>query len=281
MGTGDAAIVTDSTCDLPLSVVEEYGLEVIPLKVSIEGETFDDGELGQEEFFERMDAAEHLPTTSQPSVGEFTDVYERLLARRSSVVSVHLPTTVSGTIESARQAAPAFDDRVQVVNAHIWSGPLGLIAMRASEHARAGASPEEIVRAVEAIRDRATLAFALDGLDNLARGGRIGNATALVGGILDVRPILTIRDSVVEPVKRVRGARRALETGLDWFYGQVGDEARGRFIVLHAMSVERAQEIHELVEGRYPGAEIIDSELGAVVSTHTGNGWGVGYVPSD
>jgi DegV family protein with EDD domain len=266
---------------LPSAVVEEYELEVIPLKVSIEGEMFDDGELGQEEFFERMDAAEHLPTTSQPSVGEFTDLYERLLAKCKDIVSIHLPPTVSGTIESARQAAPAFDDRVQVVDAHIWSGPLGLIAMRASEHSRAGDPSAEIVRAVERIRDGAILAFGLDGLDNLARGGRIGNATALVGGILDVRPILTIRDCVVEPVKRVRGARRSLEVGMEWFYGQVGDEARGRFVVLHAMAAERAQEIRGLVEVRYPGAEIIVSEIGAVVSTHTGSGWGIGYAPSD
>jgi DegV family protein with EDD domain len=254
---------------------------VIPLKVSIEGEMFDDGDLCQEEFFERMDAAEQLPTTSQPSVGEFTDLYERLLAEHGDVVSIHLPSTVSGTIESARQAAPSFEGRVQVVDAEIWSGPLGLIAMRAAEHVRAGASSEETVRAVERIRGRATLAFGLDGLDNLARGGRIGNATALVGGILDVRPILTIRDSVVEPVKRVRGAHKALETGLEWFYGQVGEEPDGRFVALHAMSADRAEEIRERVENRYPGAEIIVSEIGAVVSTHTGSGWGVGYAPSE
>jgi DegV family protein with EDD domain len=259
--------------------VDSFGLTVVPLKVSVSGETFEDRVLSQPDFFERMTAAEHLPTTSQPSVGEFNEVYEKLLADHEHVVSVHLPPTVSGTIESARGAAAAFEPRVHVVDAHIWSGPLGLIAMRAAEHARAGESPADIVRAVERIRDRAILVIALDGLENLARGGRIGNATAMVGGILDVRPILTIRDCLVQPVKRVRGARRVVRAGVEWFFEQVGEDARGRFIVLHAMAAERAEELREIVEERYDSAEVLVSEIGAVMATHTGSGWGVGFVP--
>ena len=277
----DVAVITDSTCDMPRDLMSENGVDVLGLKVSLQRETFLDGEISQEEFFRRMKAADDLPTTSQPSVGEFVELYGRTLESAHEIVSVHLPPTVSGTMESARQAAERFDGRVHVVDAHIWSGPLGLIALRAGELSARGASAGEIVADIESVRDRARIVIALDSLDNLAKGGRIGNATAFLGGLLDLRVVITIRDSMVQPVRRVRGARKAIQGGLDWFAEQIGETASGRFCVMHAMAQDRAEQIRDLVLERWGEVEVIMTRIGVVMSTHTGSGWGLAYLPLD
>ncbi len=275
----DVAIVTDSTADLPEGVAGSRGIEVVPLTVEIGGEVFLDGELTQEEFFARMDAAEQLPKTAQPTPEDFTEHYRRILGRAKEIVSLHLPDTVSGTIESARRAAEGFGDRVHVVDAHTWSSPMGLMAMKAQEWADSGMAAAQVAERLTRIRDRSRILIALDGLENLAKGGRIGNAAALFGGILDVRVLLTIRDSVIEPVKKVRGSRKALDAGLDWFAEQVGDQADGVFCVMHAFAGDKPQRAREFIEERWPGREVLMAKVGVVVSAHTGRGWGAAFVP--
>lgn len=280
--TRNVAILTDLTCDLPAAVLEAEDIGVVPLKLAIAGETFVDGEIGLDELFSLIERTDTVPTTSQPSVGEFEERYRDALSRASEVVSIHLPSTVSGTILAATQAAEGFAGRVHVVDAHIWSGPLGLIALAAARAASAGASAEGVVELVESVRDRARILIALDGLEQLARGGRIGGATALVGGILDLKVLVTIRDCVVEPVRRVRGAAKAYDLGLAWFFEQVeevGASGRGTFIVMHALAPDKARSAHEVVSERFPEAEILESDVGAVMASHTGTGWAVAYVP--
>jgi len=275
----DIAIVTDSTSDMPNDLMAGHGIEVVPLRVTIMGDTFKDGEIDQEEFFEKMEAAPQLPTTSQPSVGEFVEKYREVLSNAREVVSVHLPDTISGTIESARQAAKQFGERIHVVDAHMWSGPLGLMALRAAELANRGAGAAEIVEAVESIRERSRIIIALDSLTNLAKGGRIGNATALIGGLLDIKVLITERDRMVQPVKRVRGSKRALATGMDWLTDQIGDDVSGRFWIGHAMAADKAEDVRRYIEKHWDASEVIMSRIGAVMSTHTGSGWGATFVP--
>jgi len=274
------AIVTDSTSDLPPGMAEEHGIIVVPLTVTVEGVTYHDGELSQEEYFARMNAAKDLPTTSQPSVGDFVETYTRALETASEVVSVHISSLLSGTIESATQAAAQFPGRVHIFDSRELSGGLGLQVVEAARAAAQGLSSQEILRVAESARDRVRMIVGLDKLDNLARGGRIGAVSAFMGGLLNLKVTLTVdKDGKFEPVARTRGKSAALQHTLDWVAAQMGDRKTGRVLVLHAQSPDNAEWLRERLAAAYDFIDLRVSEVGVVIATHTGTGWGVAILP--
>ncbi|MHB1004114.1 MAG: DegV family protein [Chloroflexota bacterium] len=267
-------IVTDSTANLPDDLVASNRIDVVPLRVLFGNDAYRDGiDLTPDEFYKRLREAPALPHTSQPSAGEFKAVYERLLAEQAAIVSIHISGKLSGTVASAQAAQgmlPGAD--LTVVDTLSASMGLGLIVLRAAVAAREGRSPAEIVALVERLRHQVHLYFVVDTLEYLHKGGRIGGATALLGSLLNVKPILTLRDGQVEPLERVRTKARAIER----LIGLVGEEVESggslRIAVLHGNAPGEAQALAEQIRGRFHPATLMSGEVGPTIATHTGPG---------
>ncbi len=275
-------IVTDSTSDLLRDVAEGLDVMIVPLNVTVGTETFRDGDLTQAEFFDRMGRASRLPTTSQPSVGAFVEAYEAALEKAPDVVSIHISSSLSGTIDSASQAAEQFAGHVHVFDSRNLSGGLALQVIAAAREAQAGSGVERVLEVAESARDRARMIVGVDRLDNLAKGGRIGAVSAFLGGLLNLKVTFTVdREGKFEPVGRVRGATAALEATLDWVGAQLGERKRGAFLVLHAMSHDNAAWLRQRIEEAFDVVELQVVEVGVVIATHTGTGWGVAVLPMD
>lgn len=277
-GSG-VAIITDSTADLPAEVCERYGITTVPLNVTIDGQTWLDGVMSQQEFFDRMRAAKSLPTTSQPAVGSFVDAYTEALKRASHVVSIHISSDLSGTIASAHAAAERFPGRVSVFDSRNLSYGLGFQVIEAAKGALEGLAPEAVLQRAADVRDRVQMIVGLDSLENLVKGGRVGKVSGFVGSMLNLKVTLTVRDGVFEPVARTRGAKAALAHMLEWVGERMGGARRGAFCVLHALSEDRAKWLAEQIESRFEVTEMHIVPTGSVIATHTGTGWAVAVLP--
>ena len=269
-------VVTDSTSDIPREMAAELGIEIVPLQVSIDGEMFADGDLTLSEFFARMNAAKELPKTSQPSVGAFVDAFESALERCADVVCVTISNRLSGTYDSATEAARVVGERVHVLDSLNLSWGEGYQAVVAARAAAAGATVEEIRLSFEEMRGRVNMIVGLDKLDNLAKGGRIGRVSALLGGMLNLKVTLTVgADGAFEPVARSRGAKAALQHTIDWAASRVDEKRPAAFAVQHAESPDKAAWLEDAIRARFNVAELHVIEAGSVISTHTGTGWGL------
>jgi DegV family protein with EDD domain len=275
------AIVTDSTADLPPSLAGARDISTVPLTLNFDGQSLLDGvDITPSEFYRRLPNATSHPTTSQPSPGRFAETYESLLAKYDSIVSVHISQKLSGTYESAMQAAEMTDlSRVHVVDSEVVSMSLGLVALAASSMAARGAAASEIVEKVEAMRPEVQTYFSVATLEFLRRGGRIGSASALLGSVLQVKPVLCIRDGLVTPLERVRTFERALQRVIELARGV----ERGHgicAIVGHAGAEDDAERVGRALE---PIADtLMIQPLGPVVGAHAGPGVvGVGCYPAE
>jgi DegV family protein with EDD domain len=243
-GTAPVAVVTDSTTYLPTELIERWGIERVSLYVGWGGEHRPEQEYDLDEFYARLRDSEELPSTSQPSVGDFLTRYEPLAAAGRDVVSIHIASGLSGTCESAREAARVIAEknlagRVEVVDGQTGAGGLGCLVLAAAEDAHRGRTLEEVVATVARTRAGLDMWFCLDTLEYLRRGGRIGAAQALVGSALRIKPILTFGTEIA-PVGRVRTKKRALERMVSYLHELRQREASGWF-VQHAQSPGDAQ----------------------------------------
>jgi DegV family protein with EDD domain len=275
------AIVTDSTADLPAGLTRTRSITVVPLTLHFEGRSFLDGvDITPAEFYRRLPAATTHPTTSQPSAGQFAEAYSELLNDHEAIVSIHISEKLSGTYASARQGADLTDPkRVHVIDSQLVSMSLGLIALAASEFAAQGADAVSIEKKVLAMRDEVQTYFSVATLEFLRRGGRIGRASALLGSVLQVKPVLCIRDGLVTPLERVRTFDRALNRVIDLVRGV--DRGKGVCAVVgHADAEDDAERVARELE---PIAEtLMIQPLGPVVGAHAGPGVvGVGCYPAD
>jgi DegV family protein with EDD domain len=277
------AIVTDSTADIPPKMAQDEGVTVIRLVTTFpDGTTVRDGDLTQREFFDLMNVERTLPTTSQPPLGEFVQLYERLLERFAHVVSIHVSNRLSGTLDAALQAAGAFGERVRVVDSLSVSWGLGWPVVIAARAAKAGAPVDEVVAIIERTRERARFIVGLDTLENLARGGRIGAVASFAGGLLDLRVLLTVdSEGLLLPVARVRGKKAALRETLEWVRREMRGATTGMFCVVHAMSSDIAEHLRGALAAAYDHSELLVAETGAVLSTHAGTAWAIGFVPGE
>jgi len=278
----DICIVTDSIADIPRDLVDELGIKVVRLSFTIAGSTFVDGDITLAEFFDRIKASGQMPTTSQPSVGMFVEAFEEALTRCKEVVCITISNRLSGTIESAREAAKQFGDRVHVFDSLNLSWGEGFQVVAAARAARAGESLAGVKRAFEQARDRMHMLVGLDTLEYLAKGGRIGRVSAFVGGMLNLKVMFTVdKDGAFEPVLRARGGKAALQATVDWLGEHVEAGKRAAFGVLHAESPDKAAWLEQAIRARFNVAELAVIETGPVIATHTGTGWGVTVVPLD
>jgi len=279
---GPVRVVTDSTADIPRELAAEVGIVVIPLRVMFGSESYLDGvDLTSDEFFEKLQQAKDLPTTSQPSVGEFHQLYEGLAGETRRILSIHLSSKFSGTVDAARQAAALVGDEfnVEVIDSGTVSMAMGFAVIAAARAAREGADLDTCARIARSILERQRLAVAVDTLEYLRRGGRIGRATAFLGGLLRLKPVLTIRDGETFPLSRARSRKKALEKILSVCLdgGNVEQAA-----VMHTTTPDDAAFLAGEVSRRYPDIPILMGRIGPVIGVHTGPGLiGLGIVLKD
>jgi len=271
----NTAIVLDSTADLPDAADRFPNWRIVPLYVRFGDESMRDGvDISAAEFYERLRGSSVFPTTSQPTPGDFLACYEEL-GGYERIFSLHISARVSGTFASAETAAGKLDGhgRVRAIDTETASASIAMLALAIQRRLVRGTSDEEVEALVDRYRRERGLLFTVDTLEFLQRGGRIGKAAAFAGTLLQVKPILSIRDGEVEPVKRVRGDRKAFAELAMALETETKDEPEYRLGVAHAAAPERAAELEALVRQQRPRAELeLVVTLGAVIGSHAGPG---------
>jgi fatty acid kinase fatty acid binding subunit len=280
------AVVADTTSYLPPELVASNDIHLVSLYVGIEGDQERESEIADlNAFYERLRSSDEMVTTSQPSVGDFIEVYEPLLADGGEVVSIHLSSGISGTYESAMQARERLTvenkggERIVVIDSLTGCGGMGLMILAAARAAREGGNAAEAAERAQALRRELKIWFAVDTLEYLRRGGRIGAARAWIGTTLKIKPILTLEEEIT-PVERVRTRGRAFERLLD-YARQRHEAGADAWVVQHVQDPENAERLVEACRPIYGSDPAFTSEIGPVIGAHVGPGLlGVGGVSS-
>jgi DegV family protein with EDD domain len=268
----NTAIVLDSTADFPEAPERFPNWRVVPLYVLFGDRSYRDYvELSPDEFYARLRTAEQLPTTSQPTPGDFLETYEEL-AQYERIYSLHISAALSGTYQSATTAAAELGDKVRTIDSESASAAIAMLGLAMQRRLDRGTTDGELDALIRRYRQRAELIFTVDTLEFLRRGGRIGRASAWAGELLHVKPILTIKREVV-PLKRVRGNRKAIQEFVSAFTSSTGDVPSLKVGIAHADAPDRAIQLQKMVRAERPQADIeVVTTLGAVVGTHAGPG---------
>ena len=273
-------MVSDSSAYLPPTLADASGIRMVSQYVRVGDSLEAEGDVDSHDFFEELRAGGEVPTTVHPPAADFSAVYDPLVDAGYDVVSVHLASALSQTCDAAREAAAAHDGRVQVFDSQSAAGGLGLIALAAARRASAGESVDGVLAAAEDARTALKLWFALDTLEFLKRGGRIGAASSLIGSTLLVKPILTIEDGSMRPVEQVRTAERAFERMVD-YARQRYESGADAWVVQHVQAPDTAERLVAECREVFGSAPVFTSEIGAVVGAHSGPGLiGLGALPA-
>jgi DegV family protein with EDD domain len=277
VGVTRIAIVTDSGVNVPAEVQREYDIHIVPLKVSFGDQTYRDGtEITPSRFYEMLRGASQLPTTSQPSAGDFVEIYSRLSKEADAIVSIHLSELLSGTVRSALTARESVNHvPIEVIDSRSASLGLGFVVVAAARAARDGASLPDVLAAAEELIPKINVMFVVDTLKYLHMGGRIGGASALLGSALKIKPLLHLSEGEVCPLERVRSKCRATERMLDIMAQKLEAEGGDGVVhaaVAHADRANEALELKEQVESRFEPAEFYLVELTPALGTHVGPG---------
>ncbi|AAP26123.1 MULTISPECIES: DegV family protein [Bacillus] len=268
-------IVTDSTADLSLSqeVIEKYDIHVLPLSISVNGQTYlDRVDLQPDEFIEEMIKSEELPKTSQPAMGTFVEMYDKLGEDGSEVLSIHMTSGMSGTVATANSAASMTDTKVTVVDSQFITHALAYQVVEAAKMANEGRSLEEILKRVDEVRKNTRLYVVVDTLENLVKGGRIGKGKAFIGSLLNIKPIASLEDGVYNPVTKVRSQGQIVKTLAKLFEEDTAGKVVKAVAIPHAKAIPLAENVKAAVEkvSGFAQSEIFFTT--PIISTHTGPG---------
>ncbi len=269
-------IVTDTTCDLLPEMVEEYDITIVPINIHFGTEMYKEGvDMDWDLFYRKIDEMGIIPTTSQPSVGEFAEVYRRLgSAGADAIVSTHVTGKLSGTYQSATMAAQEVADEVKVY-AHdslAGSAALGLACMEASRMAGAGKSPEEIIARLDEIRSRINVLLVMENLEYPRKSGRVGGLKAALGSVLNLKPVVSLEDGLLDIAESVRTRKKSLDRLLEIAEERVGTTAPIKMGVIHARAPEVGEQMLERVRERFNCEESYLVELCASLTVHFGPG---------
>jgi DegV family protein with EDD domain len=280
----EVAVVTDTTCYAPREMLRDRGIHEVSLYVNHGDRHEREADMPDYDgFYQRLRELDQLPTTSQPSIGDFLEVYEPLAEQGCDIVSVHIAGGISGTVESARQAAQELvakhpERRVEVIDSRSACGGIALCALAGRAAAAAGGDVDAVVARINEAVEVNRIWFAVDTLEFLRRGGRIGTAQAWLGGALKIKPILTV-DGEITPIERVRTAGRAFERMADYLQARHDDGADG-WVVQHIQAPDEAERLAERGRQIFGTDPLWISEVGPVIGTHVGPGLlGVGGIP--
>lgn len=264
-------VVTDSACDLPQELIDALGIAVVPLTIRFGDEEFvDREELSADAFWDRLRSSDALPETAAPSAGAFEARFRDLIGRGATgIVCINLSSRLSATMQAAQVAAASVGDEcpVQVIDSLTCSMGLGALCLTAARRAADGDPLDRIVDEVIGRRDRTRLFGALDTLEFLKKGGRVGNARALLGSMLSIKPVVEVRDGVVEEAGKVRTRSKSLKVLVDKVAAQPIDSLG----VLHGQA-DDLDELLELLNPIKPRDEIVTGVVGPVIGTHAGPG---------
>lgn len=265
-------IVTDSTADLPAELVRQYNIEVIPLHVQLDGREYKDGvELTTSIFYELLRSSDGTPSTSQPAPGVFVEVYRKMLKEYDAVISIHLTHALSGTVQTARIARDSMNGApVYVVDSQTISMGMGALVIQAARDAVRGLGIAEIVGRIEKKRSQVRLFVALETLEYLRRGGRIGKMAAFLGTLLKIRPLLQVINGAIDPLGKCRSRKEAIQTLLDHAFDVIRPENHYIITILHAEAEQDALDMQKVLKTRFPLCEYYLGEVGPAIGCHVG-----------
>jgi len=270
-------IVTDTTCDLTPAMWKEYDITPVPINIQFGTENYHEGvDIDHELFYRKIEELGIIPTTSQPSVGEFAEVYRRLAREEGAdtIISAHVTGKLSGTYQSAQMAAQEVSDDVKVYAYDSMAGAalLGLMCMEASQMARAGKSPEEIIARLDEIRSRMSVLLVLENLEYSRKSGRVGGLKAALASLLNVKPIINLEDGLLDVSESVRTRKKSLDRLLEIAEERVGFSNLINMGVVHARAPEVGQEMLDRATERFSCQEAYVTDLCASLTVHFGPG---------
>jgi DegV family protein with EDD domain len=282
---GKIGIVTDSTAYLDQSWATENDIKMVPLKVIFGDEVYREGiDITHEEFFRKLKGSSQFPTTSQPSVGEFKEAYEEMAQRYDELISLHISGGISGTVESARSAAQELESRVriEVIDSRFTSISMYMILKKMVEGLKAGKDLDSLVKTADTIIKNMKLYFAVDTLEYLHKGGRIGGAQAFLGSMLKIKPILFL-DGTIDALEKARGTQKAISRILEISAEKLGGR-KAEIGITHVADLEAGESLKAMAAETLncdPG-QILMNETGPVIGSHTGPGTvGISFYPSE
>ena len=261
-------IVTDSSITIEPEVVEEYGITIVPLSVMVDGVLYSDSELGEGDFLRLMQSSKNLPKTSQPPVGVFAEVYEKLAVDGAHIVSIHMSHALSGTVEAARQGATLSGAEVTVIDSGFTDQAMKFQVVEAAKLAKEGADLDTILARIEEVKEKTELYIGVSTLENLVKGGRIGRVTGLLSSLLNIRVVMEMKDHQLEPIVKGRG-NKTFKKWLDKLVEKLSHSKVAEIGISYAGTPEWANEmkaqLQSLVEKAIPVLE-----TGSIIQTHTG-----------
>ena len=261
-------IVTDSSITIEPEVVEEYGITIVPLSVMVDGVLYSDSELGEGDFLRLMQSSKNLPKTSQPPVGVFAEVYEKLAPDGAHIVSIHMSHALSGTVEAARQGATLSGADVTVIDSGFTDQAMKFQVVEAAKLAKEGADLDTVLARIEEVKEKTELYIGVSTLENLVKGGRIGRVTGLLSSLLNIRVVMQMKDHQLEPIVKGRG-NKTFKKWLDELVEKLSHSKVAEIGISYAGTPEWANEmkaqLQSLVEKAIPVLE-----TGSIIQTHTG-----------
>jgi len=268
------ALVTDSTADIPLEIAKEHDINIIPLKVVFGDKEYLDGiDLQPDQFYQMLSQSEALPSSSQPAPADFVNLYESLLDNYREVISIHLSTGLSGTVNAARLAGERFKGRIHVVDSKSISLGIGLLVMEAARSIQAGLSASEVLKKLREARENSEVLFTLNTLEYLRKGGRIGKVSGMVGSMLHVKPVVRVNeDGIYTPYAKTRTQDQAL-IAIERGFQQLAKGRRAvELAIAHGSALEAASKLKSRLENLLNIETSMFTKVGPVIGVHTGPG---------
>lgn len=267
-------IVTDSSITIEPQIVEDLEITIVPLSVMVDGVVYSDADLKEGEFLRLMQSSKNLPKTSQPPVGVFAEVFERLGEHADKIISIHMSHALSGTVEAARQGATLSNVDVTVIDSSFTDQALKFQVLEAAKLAKAGADLEDILAKIEEVREKTELYIGVSTLENLVKGGRIGRVTGLLSSLLNIRVVMQMKQHELQPIVKGRGVK-TFKKWVNDLAVSLKDKKVAEIGISYAGTAELANEMKQILQ---PCVEKTISvlETGSIIQTHTGeNAWAI------
>lgn len=274
------AIVTDSTSYIPMHIREDLDIHMIPLSIVLNGETYkEEVDIDATDFYKKIQELETLPTTTQPPIGEFESLYQTLSESYDAVISIHLSSGISGTYQGSVAAGAAVEGiDVFSYDSEISCMAQGFYVIEAAMMAKDGKKPKEIIARLDEMKEHLHAYFMVDDLKHLQRGGRLSSAQAVIGSLLNIKPILHFDDKVIVPFEKIRTRKKAMKRIVDLLGEDVAAGKKLTASIIHANRVEEAAEWKNELEALYPSVQFSVSYFGPVIGSHLGEGaMGLGW----